>query len=143
MLQTFGEVALVLELQKQPEHAVAWVCRDVSGVQDARTLASASSCHAWLWSVPTVLTPAHLLSASLCWQPACCLGNTSSTAAHCGGAQLRGCSTLPMGSRHRSTPLCRAATRAGGPLPWAKSRGGFARHLAGQQKLLQQSHQRM
>lgn len=79
MLQTFGEVAWVLELQKQPECAVAWVCRDMSGAQDVGTLALTSSCRAWLGSVPTILTPAYLPSASLCRQPACCLGNTSST----------------------------------------------------------------
>lgn len=89
-----------------------------------------------------MLTPACLLSASLGRQPVCCLGNTSSTAARC-GAWARGCSTLPTGSCPHGTFLCRTATRAGGPLPWAKSGGGFAHHLAGQQELLWQSHQGM
>lgn len=136
MLQTFGEVAWILELQKQPEHTVARVYWDVSGAQDVGTPALTSCCHAGLWSVPTMLTPARLLSASLCRQPACCLGNTSSTAA-------RSCSTLPTGSRPHGTPLCRAATGAGGPLPWAKEGGGFAHHIAGQQNLLWPSHRGM
>lgn len=136
MLQIFGEVAWVLKLQKQPEHAVAWVCWDMSGAQDVGTLALTSCYHARLWSVPTMLTPAHLLSAHLCRQPACCLGNTSSTAAH-------SCSTLPTGSHPHGTPLCRAAAGAGGPLPWAISGEGFAHHIAGQQELLWQNHQGM
>lgn len=70
----------------------------MSRAQDVGTLALTSCYHARLWSVPTVLTPTCLLSASLCRQPACCLGNTSSTAARC-RARTRGCSTLPVGKQ--------------------------------------------
>jgi len=93
MLHTFREVAWVLELQKQPGHAVACLCWDVSRAQGVGTLALISCCHAQLWSVLTMLAPAHL-SASLCRQPPCCLGNTSSVTARC-RAWARGCSTLP------------------------------------------------
>lgn len=138
-MQTFGELAWVLELQKQPEHAGAWVCWDMFPAQDVGTVALTRCCNGQLWSVPTMLTPACFLSASLCRQPACCLGNTSSTAARC-RAQTRGCSTLPTGSHPHATPLCRPATGAGSHLPWAKSREGFAHRVAGQQELLWQSH---
>ena len=104
------------------------------------TLALASRYHARLWSVPTMLTPALLLSTSLCRQPACCLGNTSSMAARC---LRRGCSALPTGSHAHGTPFSRAATGAGGPLSWAKFGRGFPHHIAGQQELLWQSHRGM
>lgn len=68
---------------------------------------------------------ARLCGPHQCQQPACCLGNTSCTAARC-RARLRGCRALPWAG---NTPG-RADTEQGVPFPG----GGFA----GQQELLWQ-----